>query len=53
MSKGKKCNCAGKCFAKIDGICTILKETPKEKCSFQKPKRDVTNGIKYEFRKVS
>jgi hypothetical protein len=51
--KNIKCNRTGKCFARVDGCCTILCEKMTgEKCAFQKPKRDVTNGKRYEMRKM-
>ena len=50
MTKFLECNCTGKCFAKQNGYCTILKETPENKCSFQKPYKSVTNGKTYKHR---
>lgn len=47
--KFQKCKCGGKCFARENGKCTILTKTPDNKCSFQKPKRNVTNGNVYDF----
>ena len=44
------CQKFGKCFARNkDGKCEILTEVPEELCSFQKPRRDVTNGKLYPF----
>ena len=46
--KRPKCKMTGKCFARDHGFCNILMET-SEKCSFQKPDRAVTNGVRYKF----
>ena len=34
-----KCRMQGKCFAKIDGRCNLLVETPEKSCSFMKEHR--------------
>ena len=47
------CKIAGKCFAKREGRCEILRETPDERCSFQKPVREVTNGKRYAYNPMS
>lgn len=43
-----KCRQTGECFARDNGKCTILSKT-SETCSFQKPDREVTNGVRYPF----
>ena len=43
-----KCECVGKCFARKNGECTILKETSNA-CNFQKPDMEFTNGVYYKF----
>ena len=46
-----KCNDSRPCFARnLAGKCGTLIETPEEdgSCKFCKPKREVTNGVKYE-----
>lgn len=44
-----KCPMQGECFAKRDNKCTILTDTNFDKCSFQKPKRTITNGQDYSI----
>ncbi len=34
------------CFARKNGRCVILSECP-ERCTFKKPERFVTNGVRY------
>ena len=46
----KKCNENRDCFAKKDGMCTILNSTyPSGKCKFRKPEREITKGKRYEY----
>ena len=46
--KMTKCNClTGACFARNNGSCVILNKEIVGKCPFQKPIRNVTNGIIY------
>ena len=45
------CKEANKCFAKRNGICTLL-DTPfpeGKSCTFCKPRRDVTKGKTYPY----
>lgn len=44
-----KCKMGGECFARIGDKCEILTKTPKDDCSFQKPRRLYTNGVYYPF----
>ncbi len=45
-----KCPCKDKCFAKLNGNCSILTEAPKgNRCSFRKPDRDWTDGRYFPF----
>lgn len=50
-----KCNDERRCFAKVNGRCGILIHSYKkgEKCPFNKPQREVTNGVYYELKKVT
>lgn len=47
---GLKCPFKGQCFARGDnkGECTILNTIPEKECTFQKPEREVTNGVFYK-----
>lgn len=46
----KKCNEKRNCFAKKDGMCTVLNSTyPAGKCKFCKPEREITKGKRYEY----
>ena len=45
-----KCEHEGKCFARNkEGRREILMEVQEGRCSFQKARRDVTNGKLYPF----
>ena len=47
----KRCDHAGECFGRVGAICVILKDTRfKGRCPFQKPDRQITNGIQYPLR---
>lgn len=50
--KLKKCtDVSGPCFARLNGGCRILTECPGNSlCSFRKPDRQVTNGMRYKDR---
>lgn len=46
--KMTKCNClTGACFARNNGSCLILNKEIVGRCPFQKPIRNITNGIIY------
>lgn len=45
----RRCWQEGKCFARCGTQCSILTETWRGKCSFQKEKRNYTNGVYYPF----
>lgn len=43
-----------KCFAKVNGECTILNGTYKDNnCPFYKVTRNITNGIYYPYNPVN
>ena len=46
------CNDKRECFARDSGKCTVLKSGYEPgKCPFCKPKRDETDGVKYQYKK--
>lgn len=48
------CNDSRKCFAKVNGECTILTSTYKDNnCPFCKVTRNITNGIYYPYNPVN
>lgn len=46
----KEIKCERKCFGNRNGLCEILKARPNGTCSFCKPEREVTNGVRYPYR---
>ncbi len=45
------CKIPGPCFGRSikSGRCRVLDEIPEESCPFQKPGREVTDGILYPY----
>lgn len=51
MARYYECNKEGKCFARTNGKCSLLTERVTGNCKFQKPERDVTDGVRYPVKK--
>ena len=49
QSSMTNCYCQGKCFARLNGKCTVLTEGYVRDCPFQKEKALYTNGKFYPY----
>jgi hypothetical protein len=49
------CNFDHECFARKKGRCTLLTsvDSLRSTCNFKKPKRSVTNGVRYEYQDLA
>lgn len=50
-----RCNDERVCFGKVRGRCGVLVSTyPRDKkCPFNKPEREITNGVYYELKRMT